>query len=94
MATEKASIAFGEDFARALQAVTAWHGEQGREGSRLPYLGHLLAVCSIVIEAGADEKTAIAALLHSNWIAPRPVGVVAAEESVAHKCGRSLISRS
>lgn len=64
MTAEKASIVLGDRFAAALQAASEWHRRQGRKGSGLPYLGHLLAVAGIVIEAGADEDTAIAALLH------------------------------
>ena len=30
----------------------------------MPYISHLLAVARIVLEAGADEDEAIAALLH------------------------------
>jgi GTP pyrophosphokinase len=40
------------------------HGEQLRKGTSVPYIAHLLAVAALVIEAGADEDTAIAALLH------------------------------
>lgn len=54
----------GDRFADALQAASEWHRPQGRKGSRIPYLGHLLTVAGIVIEAGADEDTASAALLH------------------------------
>jgi len=45
-------------------AASAWHRDQGRKGSRLPYLGHLLAVAAYVIDAGASEDAAISALLH------------------------------
>ena len=38
--------------------------DQTRKGSRVPYLGHLLSVTSLVIEAGGAETQAIAALLH------------------------------
>jgi (p)ppGpp synthase/HD superfamily hydrolase len=57
-------VMLGAAFAEALMAASAWHRDQGRKGSRLPYLGHLLAVASIVIGAGASETVAIAALLH------------------------------
>jgi (p)ppGpp synthase/HD superfamily hydrolase len=42
------------------------HATQRRKGPEpaVPYLGHLLGVCSIVIEDGGDEDEAIAALLH------------------------------
>ena len=40
------------------------HRTQTRKGSPVPYLGHLLSVTSLVIEAGGTETQAIAALLH------------------------------
>lgn len=57
-------VVLGAAFADALMAASAWHRDQGRKGSRLPYLGHLLSVASIVIQAGGSETLAIAALLH------------------------------
>lgn len=39
-------------------------GRQSRKGKDTPYIAHLLAVCSIVLEYGGDEEEAIAALLH------------------------------
>jgi predicted HD phosphohydrolase len=40
------------------------HAGQLRKGTSVPYLGHLLGVASIVLDAGGDEDEAIAALLH------------------------------
>ena len=40
------------------------HADQTRKGTTIPYIGHLLAVTSIVIENGGTEDEAIAALLH------------------------------
>jgi (p)ppGpp synthase/HD superfamily hydrolase len=40
------------------------HAGQYRKGTAIPYYSHLLAVASLVIEAGGDEPTAMAALLH------------------------------
>src|SRR5690242_6952881 len=54
----------GERFERALQFAAAMHRTQVRKGSGIPYIGHLLGVCSLVIEDGGDEDEAIAALLH------------------------------
>jgi len=51
-------------FDEALQYASALHRQQKRKGTQIPYLGHLLAVASLVIEAGGDEDCAIAALLH------------------------------
>ncbi len=40
------------------------HATQFRKGSRIPYLQHLLAVSSLVLEYGGNEDQAIAGLLH------------------------------
>lgn len=57
-------IEFGGRFEEALQFAAATHRTQVRKGSGIPYVGHLLGVCSLVIEEGGDEDEAIAALLH------------------------------
>lgn len=51
-------------FEEALQYAALIHAGQKRKGTGTPYLAHLLGVASIVIEYGADESQAIAALLH------------------------------
>lgn len=56
----KLSRRFDEAFLYASQL----HREQARKGSGEPYLAHLMAVCSLALENGADEDQAIAALLH------------------------------
>jgi len=40
------------------------HAGQTRKQTAFPYLSHLMAVASLVLEAGGDEDMAIAALLH------------------------------
>jgi (p)ppGpp synthase/HD superfamily hydrolase len=40
------------------------HKDQTRKSMPVPYFAHLMGVASLVLEAGADEDTAIAALLH------------------------------
>jgi (p)ppGpp synthase/HD superfamily hydrolase len=57
-------VILGERFEQALQFAAATHRTQTRKGSGIPYVGHLLGVCSLVIEDGGDEDEAIAALLH------------------------------
>jgi (p)ppGpp synthase/HD superfamily hydrolase len=57
-------IVLGQRFEQALQFAAATHRSQVRKGSGTPYVGHLLGVCSLVIEDGGDEDEAIAALLH------------------------------
>jgi (p)ppGpp synthase/HD superfamily hydrolase len=54
----------GERFEDALVFAAQTHRTQLRKGSGIPYVGHLLGVCSLVIEDGGSEDEAIAALLH------------------------------
>lgn len=58
--TKKLSPRFDE----ALTFASRFHADQVRKGTGVPYISHLLAVASLVIEHGADEDEAIAALLH------------------------------
>jgi (p)ppGpp synthase/HD superfamily hydrolase len=51
-------------FDLALQFASGLHHQQGRKGSNVPYIAHLMSVCALVLEAGGDEDQAIAALLH------------------------------
>jgi (p)ppGpp synthase/HD superfamily hydrolase len=51
-------------FDSALTYAAELHRNQTRKGGDVPYLGHLLSVASLVIEAGGSETQAIAALLH------------------------------
>ena len=61
---ETESPLFSKRFNEALDFAASLHGRQIRKGSRVPYVSHLLAVCSLVIEDGGTEDEAIAALLH------------------------------
>ncbi len=51
-------------FEEALIYASRLHAKQVRKGTSTPYVAHLLGVASIVLENGADEVEAIAALLH------------------------------
>ena len=51
-------------FEQALVYASRLHAKQLRKGSATPYVSHLLAVAALVLEHGADEDQAIAALLH------------------------------
>ena len=51
-------------FADALAFAAELHRRHVRKGTEIPYISHLLAVASLALEHGADEDTAIAALLH------------------------------
>ena len=54
----------GDRFEEALAFAARTHRTQLRKSSGIPYVGHLLGVCSLVIEDGGSEDEAIAALLH------------------------------
>lgn len=56
--------ALGIRLQRAFQYAAEKHAGQTRKQSAVPYLSHLMAVASLVLEAGGDEDMAIAALLH------------------------------
>jgi (p)ppGpp synthase/HD superfamily hydrolase len=58
------SIKLGPRFLRAFQFAAEKHASQFRKASTIPYIAHLMGVASLVLEAGADEDLAIAALLH------------------------------
>src|SRR5580698_7303096 len=49
---------------RAFRYAAEKHAGQTRKKTAVPYLSHLMAVASLVLEAGGDEDMAIAALLH------------------------------
>jgi (p)ppGpp synthase/HD superfamily hydrolase len=54
----------GERFNDALAYAATLHREQVRKDTTIPYVSHLLATASIVLEHGGDEDEAIGALLH------------------------------
>jgi (p)ppGpp synthase/HD superfamily hydrolase len=51
-------------FDDALTYASELHRTQTRKGGEIPYVGHLLSVAGLVIEAGGSETQAVAALLH------------------------------
>ena len=51
-------------FLEALGFAAELHLDQKRKGTDIPYLSHILAVASIVMEHGGTEDEVIAALLH------------------------------
>jgi (p)ppGpp synthase/HD superfamily hydrolase len=57
-------IKLGPRFLRAFLFAAEKHKGQTRKASTIPYIGHLMGVASLVLEAGGDEDLAIAALLH------------------------------
>ncbi len=54
----------GPRLQRAFRYAANKHAGQTRKQTAVPYLSHLMAVTSLVLEAGGDEDVAIAALLH------------------------------
>jgi (p)ppGpp synthase/HD superfamily hydrolase len=54
----------GPRLQRAFRYAAEQHAGQTRKQTAVPYLSHLMAVTSLVLEAGGDEDMAIAALLH------------------------------
>ncbi|WP_232366819.1 HD domain-containing protein [Alteripontixanthobacter muriae] len=61
---ENPSSILTDRFDHALAYASRIHRLQTRKGSQVPYVSHLLGVCAIALENGADEDQAIAALLH------------------------------
>ncbi len=53
-----------ERFQEALRFASEVHASQLRKRGGVPFIAHLMGVCSIVLEYGGDEDEAIAALLH------------------------------
>jgi len=64
MNSQAAPPRLAEAFVNAVAYAMEKHGRQTRKGSDIPYLGHLLSVAGLVIDAGGTETQAIAALLH------------------------------
>jgi len=56
--------ALGPRLQRAFRYAAGKHAGQTRKQTAIPYFSHLMAVASLVLEAGGDEDLAIAALLH------------------------------
>jgi len=54
----------GPRLQRAFRYAAEKHAGKTRKQTAVPYLSHLMAVASLVLEAGGDEDMAIAALLH------------------------------
>ena len=54
----------GERFTEAFAYAARLHAAQRRKAKETPYLAHLMAVSSMVLECGGDEDEAMAALLH------------------------------
>lgn len=64
MPSQTASPRLTPTFIEAVRYAAEKHANQTRKGSDIPYLGHLLSVAGLVIDADGTETQAIAALLH------------------------------
>jgi (p)ppGpp synthase/HD superfamily hydrolase len=76
-----------ERFSEALAYAFELHRDQLRKGTGVPYLSHLLAVTAIVLEHGASEEEAIAALLHD---AVEDQGGAGVREEIRRRFGRRV----
>ena len=70
---------------KALAYAADLHRTQVRKGTTIPYLSHLLAVSSLVLEAGGDEQLAIAGLLHD---ALEDQGHATSHEEISYRFGQ------
>ncbi len=64
MKSQPASPRLTHTFVDAVEYAMEKHDGQTRKGGDIPYLGHLLSVAGLVIDAGGTETQAVAALLH------------------------------
>ena len=76
-----------ERFEKALIYSCVVHAGQLRKGTEIPYISHLLAVASIVLEHGGSEDEAIAALLHD---AVEDAGGKPRLEDIRHRFGDAV----
>jgi (p)ppGpp synthase/HD superfamily hydrolase len=58
------AVPLGPRFVEALAFAARVHAGQSRKGTTVPYVSHVLGVCSLVLEDGGGEDEAVAALLH------------------------------
>jgi len=75
-------------FEEALTFATRLHADQARKGTTIPYISHLLAVTSIVLEQGGNEDEAIAALLHD---AIEDQGGASTREEIRRRFGETVV---
>jgi len=74
-------------FHEALAYASELHAAQVRKATTIPYIAHLLAVASIVLEAGGSEDEAIAALLHDG---PEDQGGLTTLEDIRRRFGNNV----
>jgi (p)ppGpp synthase/HD superfamily hydrolase len=74
-------------FDEAMIYAHGLHARQFRKRTSIPYISHLLAVASIVLDYGGDEDEAIAALLHD---AVEDQGGADTREAIRHRFGERV----
>ena len=74
-------------FADAVRYAIELHRSQVRKATSIPYVTHLLSVCSLVLEDGGNEDEAIAALLHDG---PEDQGGKAVLEEIRARFGDAV----
>ncbi len=77
----------GDRFVDAVAYATELHARQARKATTIPYLTHLFAVCSLVLEDGGGEDDAIAALLHDG---PEDQGGQATLDEIERRFGSHI----
>lgn len=82
-------MALSSRFEEALVFAAQLHAQQRRKGTSIPYIAHLLAVASLVLEYGGNEDEAIAALLHD---AIEDQGGVFAREEIRRRFGNTVVA--
>jgi len=75
-------------FEEALVFASRLHVHQVHKGTTILYVSHLLAVAGLVLESGASEDEAIAALLHD---AVEDQGGAATREEIRRRFGDSVV---
>ena len=76
-------------FQDALVYAAQLHKDQLRKGTDVPYISHLLAVTSLVLENGGNEDEAIAALLHD---AIEDQGGATTHEEIRQRFGDAVVA--
>lgn len=76
-------------FDEAAEFAIELHRAQTRKGTAIPYVTHLFAVCSLVLEDGGGEDEAIAALLHDG---PEDQGGRAVLAAIEARFGQQVAS--
>lgn len=82
-------MALSSRFEEALVFAAQSHAQQVRKGTSVPYISHLLAVASLVLEYGGDEDETIAALLHDTI---EDQGGALAREEIRSRFGNTVVA--